>query len=275
MPCSAKLFWSDPIAFDAPSQVHRVLTRVLPGRIIKPCFDAPIRAVANDGGYRVTGGGVDESAADAWEAAHWIIAAALGAEAEAAPGHIVLHAAGLRGTAGATVIAGESHAGKSSVAVHLAARSRPLLGDDRLILDAGANPPTATAIGLARKVRMPLPPDFAPDALAYARTAAQPGGGGADLLRWNPVIDLPAGTADPITRMIILSRDPSRQNTAWESLPAVEAVSTLLPLCGRHAGDAQTLVAMIATLARRVPVARLTAPNSAMAADALLEERNR
>ena len=103
------------LAYDAPSPVCRVLDRVLPGWRQRPDEGALLRVSIDGAGYRVTGVGVDECAADAWEAAHWVIAAALGAEVEAVQGRLVLHAAGLRWLRGITVLAGEGHAGKSSV----------------------------------------------------------------------------------------------------------------------------------------------------------------
>ncbi|NQW09534.1 MAG: hypothetical protein HQ481_06600 [Alphaproteobacteria bacterium] len=262
-----------PITFtyDAPPEIRRVLDAVLPGWSHAPHMDAPIRAVIDGDGYRVTGGGADVPAADAWEAAHWIIAAMLGAAVEAVPGRVVLHAAGLRGSKATTVIAGAGHAGKSSVALHLAARGQRLLGDDRLVLDTKVAPPTVASIGLARKVRIPLPQDFDDDAVAYAHAAARPGGGGADLLAWDPAIDPPAGTADPIDHIVILCRDSSARGVRCDPLPPVEATAMLLPLCGRHAGDTQALVIAITALVHRVPVTRLTAPNSAMAAWRLIE----
>ncbi len=170
---------------------------------------------------------------------------------------------------GALVFAGESHAGKSAIALHLAAAGRTLLGDDRLLVATLGGPPRATALGLARKVRTPLPEDFSPAARRLAAACRAGHAGGADVLAWDARIDVPAGTTALIDRILIVRRDPALPAARLVALGQAEAVATLLTLCGRHAGTAADLLAAMTRLARAVPVGRLEAPTASAAADCL------
>lgn len=221
------------------------------------------------GGFSVVGQGVDAVAADPWEAANWMLAAAIGTEAETADDGIVLHAGATATATGAVLFAGASHAGKSAVGLHLAAAGVPLLGDDRILLRADGDPPQAVGLGLGRKVRPPYPDDFAPAARRLGLRTRIGHAAGADLLAWDPAIDRPAGTVAPVRAIRLLSRQPGADLAVTPLSPA-DAVAALLPLCGRHAGNSADLVARIAGLVARVPVTRLVAPNAAVAAETLI-----
>ncbi|MBM3558469.1 MAG: hypothetical protein FJX53_00935 [Alphaproteobacteria bacterium] len=70
-----------------------------------------------------------------------------------------LHAAAAVFAAGAVVCLGHAEAGKSTRALRLAARGHTVLGDDRVLVDAGRSDGwTTVALGLAAKARVPLPP---------------------------------------------------------------------------------------------------------------------
>ena len=251
-----------------PPEILEALALAAPGWPAAADDDG-IRVAPASRGFRVSGDGVDRLADDAWEAAHWVLAAAIGRTAEAAPGRFVLNAGAALTADGAVVFAGESHAGKSSVALHLATNGVPLLGDDRLILDTAAAPATATALGLARKVRTPLPDDFSDAARLLAATTRAGHAAGADVMRWSPAIDRPAGTTAAVGRILLLRRDPGIDGARFSDLGAAEAVAALLALCGRHAGPAAALLEAVAGLVRQIPVQRLAARDSAAAAVAL------
>ncbi|MEQ9526080.1 hypothetical protein [Thalassobaculum sp.] len=251
-----------------PPEIPQALALAAPGWPTATADDG-VRVVRTSHGFRVSGDGADRFADDAWEAAHWVLAAAIGRFAEARSGRFVLNAGAALTTGGAVVFAGESHAGKSSVGLHLAADGVVTLGDDRLILDTAASPPTAIALGLARKVRTPLPDDFSDAARRLAAATRAGHAAGADVLRWDTAIDMPAGTAAPVDRILLLRRDPGLDTARISGLGAAEAVAALLALCGRHAGPAAALLDAVAGLVRRVPVQRLEAGNSAAAATAL------
>lgn len=260
-----------PLRTPVPETVLAALTLAVPGWPVRADPDG-IRIAERHDGLQVIGDGVDEIADDGWEAAHWALAAAIGSAAEAMAGGVVLNAGAAFAGNKVVVFAGESHAGKSAIALHLATRRIPMLGDDRLILDTAATPPQATGVGLARKVRTPLPVDFAPAALQLAAETRAGHAAGADVLGWDPTVDRPAGTAAPIDRILVVRRDPSLTTTRVVALGAAEAVATLLPLCGRHHGSAAALLAAVTRLVGAVPVARLEAPNAAAAADSVVAE---
>lgn len=218
-------------------------------------------------GFRISGDGADRIADDAWEAAHWVLAAALGRAVEGSPGGIVLHSGAALIGGRAVLFAGPSHAGKSAVGLHLAALGLPLLGDDRVILPRPVRDVVAT--GLARKIRVPLPSDFAPAARRLAETSRAGHAAGADVLAWDRRIDRPIGTAAPLARIVVLSRDPGLGAVRMVRLGAAEALATLLPLCGRHAGSAADLLDAVAGLVATIPTDRLEAPCSAAAAEAI------
>lgn len=250
-----------------PAAVLHALYLAAPGWPVE-LADEGIRVETVPSGFQVSGGGVDRVADDAWEAANWALAAAAGGAAEALPGGLVLNAGALLTGGRAVAFAGESHAGKSSTALHLAARGTPLLGDDRLIVDTGTT--MAIGLGLARKVRTPLPNDFSAAARDLAADTRAGYAAGADILGWDQVVDRPAGTAAALAGVVILRRNPRIDRARTTRLAAAEAVATVLPLCGRHAGSAGALVEAVAGLVRRLPVDRLDTPGSAAAAVALL-----
>lgn len=260
-----------------PAAVLPALQLAAPGWPVKPGDDG-IRVNAVPAGLQVSGGGVDRVADDAWEAASWVLAAAIGTAAEALPGRLVLNAGALLVDGRALAFAGESHAGKSSTALHLAALGLPLLGDDRLILDTGAayadgpdaDGPVAIGLGLARKVRTPFPHDFAQAAKTLAAFTRAGHFAGADILGWDPGVDRPAGTAAALAGVVVLRRDPRIDRVRPTRLGPAEAMATLLPLFGRHAGSTAALVDAVAGLVRQLPVDRLETPSSAAAAAALL-----
>ncbi|EDP62511.1 hypothetical protein BAL199_13248 [alpha proteobacterium BAL199] len=254
-----------------PVDIVQALTLAAPGwaRIIADGDDISVEP--EGAGLRVRANGIDQLADDAWEAAHWVLAGAIAARVEATPGALVLNAGAALLADAAVVFAGESHAGKSSVALHLAASGVPLLGDDRLILGTETDLPTAAGLGLARKVRTPLPDDFSESACRLAAGTRAGHGGGADVLAWDPAIDRPAGTTAAIARIVLLRRDPEVRAPRLVGLGAAEAVARLLPLCGRHAGSAVALLESVTRLVRSVPVLRLEAPNAATAAECLID----
>lgn len=73
---------------------------------------------------------------------------------------ICLHASSAQLGPGLVVLLGDSLAGKSSVALHMAAAGYRLFGDDRLAVRMGAGEASAgLCLGLTPKVRLPLPAD--------------------------------------------------------------------------------------------------------------------
>jgi hypothetical protein len=75
-------------------------------------------------------------------------------------GTLCFHASGAQFGPGLVVLLGDSLAGKSSVALHMAAAGYRLFGDDRLAVRTGdGGEAMGLCLGLTPKVRLPLPDD--------------------------------------------------------------------------------------------------------------------
>jgi len=112
---------------------------------------------------RVSGpGGNDADCADAFEAANALAGGLIARFVAQAPRRICLHAGAARVGDGLVILLGESLAGKSSVALQLAAAGYRLYGDDRLAVEVPAEAGAAArglSLGLMPKLRLPLPAD--------------------------------------------------------------------------------------------------------------------
>lgn len=258
------------ISSDIPDDVRETWERLCPGWVMlsETGGEPPALTLALvPGGFRVRGPALDEHVPDLDTAILWLLAGALQVVCDARPGAFVLNAGGLINFDAAeggraTLFAGASHAGKSSVALHLAPLCRKrsdlrLLGDDRLIVEPLNAPPSAASSGLARKVRVPIPDDFSAEAARFA--AAERVGTLADaaVLRFDSEIECRAGVGAPIDRIVLLTRGPA----ARTRLAPAEATAAILPLIG-YGGDEGDLVRRVATLVDQVPVVSLSAPDS-------------
>jgi hypothetical protein len=96
-------------------------------------------------------------AATAFEAAD-VIASALAALAIGRPGVILPHAGAVESPAGLVLLLADTTGGKSTLALTLAAAGWRLFSDDRLALRRDGRSATGIALGLAPKLRLPLPP---------------------------------------------------------------------------------------------------------------------
>ncbi len=120
-----------------------------------------IAAVSWDGGYSI--------AADFNNAANALVGLLIDAALAHAMAFCSLHAAAVEIDGTAVLFAGPSEAGKSTLALRLAARGCRHLADDRVLLLAGDAPYRVAGLGLAAKARMPLPPGPELAALVEAR----------------------------------------------------------------------------------------------------------
>jgi len=121
-----------------------------------------IRIIQNDNGeYRVvsTGpGGADLSFDNPYDAANGLAGELIGVHVARNPKLICLHAGAARIGDSLVIVIGDSFAGKSSLALHLAVLGNRFFGDDRIAvtLDQAS---VGTCLGLMPKVSLPLPPD--------------------------------------------------------------------------------------------------------------------
>lgn len=138
------------------------IRRIGDGRTAAPDID--VVEVANDDILvRVNGPGGNEIACtDAFEAANALAGGLIACFVARAPDRICLHAGAARIGTGLAILLGESLAGKSSVALQLAAAGYRLFADDRLAIEAPKTEGAGTeglCLGLMPKLRLPLPPD--------------------------------------------------------------------------------------------------------------------
>lgn len=126
--------------------------------------DAPpdVRILDNgDGTFRVisTGpGGADFSFDNPYDAANGLAGALISVHVARDPSAICLHAGAAKVDDGLVIVIGDSFAGKSSVALHLAVLGHRFFGDDQIAVTLGADA-VGTCLGLMPKVRLPLPED--------------------------------------------------------------------------------------------------------------------
>lgn len=115
----------------------------------------------SDGTFQVisTGpGGSDFSFDNPYDAANGLAGGLISVFIARDPQMVCLHAGAARVGDGLVVVIGDSFAGKSSVALHLAVLGNRFFGDDQLGVTL-ENPSVGLCLGLMPKVRLPLPED--------------------------------------------------------------------------------------------------------------------
>jgi len=182
---------------------------------------------------------------------------------------LCLHAGSAQLGPGLVVLLGDSLAGKSSVALHMAAAGYRLFGDDRLAIrmgDGGAA--TGLCLGLTPKVRLPLPADCGRRFAEYVDSFSE--------IRDESVayLKLWEGEAavflerSPIAAFVILNRtEAGACAMAPASRPAI--VKALLARCFAPRIDSRNLVPALTDLASSVAGYEVGFSNSGEAASLL------
>ena len=114
-----------------------------------------------DGTFRVisTGpGGADFSFDNPYDAANGLAGGLISVFVARDPRSICLHAGAAKIDDGLVIVIGDSFAGKSSVALHMAVLGHQFFGDDQIAVTLGPDA-VGTCLGLMPKVRLPLPED--------------------------------------------------------------------------------------------------------------------
>ena len=182
---------------------------------------------------------------------------------------LCLHASSARLGPGLVVLLGNSLAGKSSVALHMAAAGYRLFGDDRLAVrmgDGGAA--TGLCLGLTPKVRLPLPADCGPRFAEYVASFTEIRDEAAAYLKlWEGEAAVFLEQS-PITAFVILNRaEAGACAMAPASRPAI--VKALLAQCFAPQIDSQNLVPALTDLATSAAGYELGFSNSGEAASLL------
>ena len=121
---------------------------------------AALRCRPAGGGFEIFAPVLPEGrhrAATAFEAAD-VVASAVAALAMGGPGVILPHAGAVESPAGLVLLLADTTGGKSTLALTLAAAGWRLFSDDRLGLRGEGRGASGIALGLAAKLRLPLPP---------------------------------------------------------------------------------------------------------------------
>ncbi len=226
-----------------------------------------------DGGFRVFSrgpGGADFAFDNPYDAANGLAGALISVFVARTPDTICIHAAAAEVGGGLVVLIGESHAGKSSVALQLAVLGNRFFGDDQIAVRL-SSPPSGLCLGLMPKVRTPLPSDCgAPFREFVEEYTAMEGEGMVYLKLW----DREAGSfgeSAPLRALVVLDR---RNVGEAELLPASrsELVKSMVETAFAPQVGSAELVAGLTRLAGSVDVCRLRFSSSREAA-ALLSRR--
>lgn len=137
-------------------------------------------------------------------AAHGVVGALIGSHVVQADATMALHAASIRTRSGFLALLGDHGAGKSTLAMALAASGAPLGGDDRLVVRVAPEGWRGEVLGLLPKLRRPLPVE-APD--AFRRFAGgHAAGADGDMQFIRPPNLLPFGTSAALAAIVVLHR---------------------------------------------------------------------
>jgi hypothetical protein len=206
---------------------------------------------------------------DAFAAADGLAGALIARLVVRRPDMICFHAGSARVGPGLVVLLGDSLAGKSSVALQMAAAGYRLFGDDRLAVRlAEGRPPAGTCLGLTPKVRLPLPPDCGERFAEYVDAFTEMRDDEAAYLKLWEGEAAGFGEDAPLAALVILDR---RETGPCALTPASrsEIVRALLLNCFSPHIDAQALVPAMTALATRIGGHRLQFSSSREAASAL------
>jgi hypothetical protein len=173
---------------------------------------------------------------------------------------LTVHAAGVlvpqANPDSAVLLAGPTHAGKSTLSLLLASGGACMLGDDVILVEAEDGDdgrPTAASLGLAPKVRLPLPPRIAEAAAGYVEDAGA--ARIADVAYIHPRDGelAPFGRRFPVASLVLLERLPAEDASTSDApaslapLSRSMAVRRLLGNCyAPHLTSERKLQAMVA-----------------------------
>ena len=204
------------------------------------------------------------------DAANALAGAAIAAYVARDPDLVCLHCGSVRIGGGVVALIGPTGAGKSTLALMLAEAGHRLFGDDRLAVSLPRDglAPEGIGVGLAPKMRLPLPPGRGDDFAGFIEARAAYWGEDAVYLRPRAGEAAGLGERAPLAAVIVLERVAVGGPTLVP-LGAADAVRALLAECFAPHVPAERLVPALERLVRAVAAWRLTFADSAKAAAAL------
>ena len=248
------------VAGDAAMAVIDELTALMPGwpthRVqTRPPGATPLMIRHRDNGILLSGGPTpgEEWVPDTFSAAYHIAGRAFEVLAGAQPHGLVLHAGAIftpdDASSGAIAFAGPSGTGKSCLGAAFALAGIRLLGDDRIVVSTSAAACQAHPLGLAQKLRLPLPEEIADRMAPLVSGRAARRFGDSLFLGRDPIIQAPRGAPVPLRQIFLLRRDGTAPaKTAPLSRP--KSLRALLQLSAVPGGSARHLAAVRAVLER-------------------------
>lgn len=251
------------LAGDAVVDVVDQLRALIPGWALRPIPSGPPDAehlAMNrcDGGILLSGGAMAraELVPNAFSAAYHIAGRVFETLAESLPGGLVLHAGAIALGDGAFAFAGPSGTGKSCLGAAFAQAKVRLLGDDRIVVATYEAECRAHPLGLAQKLRLPLPREIANRLQPLLGQRANRRIADSLFLGWDPAVQIAPGASVPLRRIFLLRRDGA-DPAASIPLSRPEALHGLLENSAAPGGPARHLAAVHAML-ERVPVTMLS-----------------
>lgn len=213
--------------------------------------------------------------ASAMDAANAFAGALIGAFVGRRSAMICLHAGSALIGGGLVALIGGSHAGKSSVALQLAAAGYRLFGDDRIALDlADMAAPLGLCLGLMPKIRLPLPPDAGPRLAEFVDAYSELQDEGAAYLKPWAEEAATFGETASLRALVVLDRSEGTL-ARLEPLARPALLRTMIESVTAPQLDAAALVAQLDALARAVPAYALSFDSSREAATLLARSLTR
>ena len=206
------------------------------------------------------------------DAAVAVMGGLIGACLAQTDGAVCVHAGAVELERGLALLIGGGNAGKSSVALQLAAKGRRLFGDDRIILRAacGGKLVVATCLGLVPKARLPLPKTCGPRYRDFIEARTFVRDGECALLRLEEPLAAGFGDTQEVAAFIVLDRQPSGP-AALTPASRTSALKGLLQSASSPSLSVERIVEDMSELTRAVPCYALRFSSSAAAA-ALVEK---
>ncbi len=212
-------------------------------------------------------GGTDFAFDNPYDAANGVADALVSIHVARRPDTVCLHAGAALIGSGLVVVIGNSLAGKSSVALHLAVLGHRFFADDQIALTLDS-PPVGTCLGLMPKVHMPPPKDCGDAFRDFVDGFTALGGDGVAYLKlWDRESGTFGETA-PVRSLILLDR---RIEARCDLVPATgsDLVRTVASTAFAPHIGAAALLRGLAALAEDVELYRLTFSSSREAASLL------
>jgi hypothetical protein len=219
------------------------------------------------GGFTVTGpGSVVETFHDSFAAANGLAGALISGLIARDKGLICAHAGAAEVGGRLVAVLGTSFAGKSSIAIQLAAAGHRLFGDDRLAIRLAEG--RGVCLGLMPKIRLPIPDDAGPRFEEFVAAYTELEGDGVAYLKPLASEVAPFSEEAPLAAVVLLERIADAEVVLRPASPPEMVRALVENIYASHIG-AQDLLSRLAAFAARVPGYRLRFSSSRAAAERL------